>query len=153
MAVADRDDVLAAKIAEAVAAATARATLEVQGKFQRLESPVPSRIAWNNPTGRADRPRLKRKTVIFGGIQEELMLDDEEIELFNKVQPGRYNNRRWEVIERQDGPEDVWLEIRIPCNSRDERMALPGSLKEILRLMIEERKAKDKAKQEKGDSE
>jgi hypothetical protein len=129
-----REDQLAALIAKATAAAVADAVVKVQ------EKTTPNEVRFIAPP---DRPKLTRKTIFCGAIEEERRLSDEEILLYNQVTPGRYHNRRWEVIEREEGSDGKTVEIRIPVSTVDDRMQLP-SLVNILKEMIQEAKTKAK---------
>jgi hypothetical protein len=134
-------DLLADKIAQAVA----QATLSVQQRVRPIENLNPPVVTWNNPTGRTDRPKLRRETYFCGAAQTETQLSDQEIELFNQIAvPGRYHNRRWEVTIRDAGGSDEVLEIRVPVQGVDDKAALPHSLTALLREILDEAAAKAK---------
>jgi hypothetical protein len=138
-----RDDQLAAVIAKSVAQATAEAVVKVQERTQAHENKNPPRDSWNETPG-VLRPTLSRRTVFCGAEQKERQLLTEEILLFNQLQPGRYHNRRWEVIERDEGSDGKAIEVRIPVATVDDRMSLP-SLVEILKEIVQEGKARKPA--------
>jgi hypothetical protein len=138
----DRDDILAQKIAASVSTATASAILEVERATRLIENRNPPLKAWNNPGG-GPRPTLTRETYFCSHLQREGQLSDEEIELFNQVRPGRYHNRKWEVIERPGSSDGVSeIDIRVPAASVSDRMELPA-LSVLLREIVAEGRGKE----------
>ncbi len=77
-----------------------------------------------NPSGKPRKENLKYEAVFQNGykVNPEFMTD-EEIALANRIKPGRYNDRKWEVIVREDG-EARSLEIRYPSKSQEDRFDL-----------------------------
>lgn len=125
-----------------VATAVAQAVVDAQLKTGKVIEQNHGGLMWNETPGKV-RPTLKRKTVFCNSVQSERQLSDTEIELFNQLSPGRYHNRQWEVIVREEG-NDSWMEIRIPVSTIEQRMDLPNSLVAILKEMIDEAKARRK---------
>jgi hypothetical protein len=135
-------------MAEVIATAVADAVAKANAAVRPVEHFRSSKVSAYNPTGGV-RPKLTRNIVFCSAEEREEKLTNEEIELYNQIKPGRYNKRKWEVIERaSDNPSDPsLLEIRIPVSDINARMELPGEgLKAILRQMIAEH---DKAQAEK----
>lgn len=130
-------------LAEAIARATVKATREAEAEYRVFEIRTPPKRSVLNPTG-GPRPKLKCPVVFCGAPQYENSLTNEEIELFNKLHAGRYEKGRWHVIVRDDGMGETQehLEVRIPVSSIDDRMALPGSLVDILKKIINEYEAR-----------
>jgi hypothetical protein len=125
-------DHLASKLSEAMAS--------VQARVRPLENPNPPLETWNIKPG-VERPKLRRKTFFCGSEQNEYFLSDREIDLFNRVRPGRYHGRRWEVVGRGDDGSDA-IEIRVPVASSDDKMALPPSLVYLLTEIVDEGEAR-----------
>lgn len=129
------------KFAGIISEAVTQAVAKLRDKERPVEHFQSSKVSAFNPTGQK-RPKLTRRVVFCSAEEREETLTNEEIELYNQVVPGRYNKRKWEVIEREsDTPDDLnLLEIRIPnINDVNVRMELPSNgLKGILRQIIEE---------------
>lgn len=128
---------------EELANAIVKATREARAEERTIEVRNPPRKSVFNPTG-GPRPKLKCPTVFCGSHQDETALTNEEIELFNQVEPGRYHSGKWQCIVRDDGMGETqeYKEIRIPIATIDDRMTLPPSLVAILREMLAERAPK-----------
>lgn len=136
-----------AKFAETIATAVAKATLEVQEKIRPIEITPKVRKSAFNPTGEK-KEQLKRRIIFCSHEEDENSLTPEEIALYNQLQPGRYNNRKWEVVLHEGNGEKDTLQIRIPVSSQDDRMDLyinGGSLKQICERMIAEAKQRSSA--------
>ena len=136
------------QLVETIAAAVVAANRQVQQDSgeRPFETRMPSRVSAFNPEGHVKRPKLTRKVVFCCHEENEHELSNREIELYNQIRPGRYNKRKWEVIEREAlvAGDMKMLEIRIPVDTPDARMELAytaGSLLQILQLMIDEAKA------------
>lgn len=127
-------------IAKAVATATVQAHREARAEERPIEIRRSSRTSAFNPTG-GPRPSLKRTTIFCGSEQQESNLTNEEIDLFNRLKPGRYNKGKWQVISRDDGMNETHIDVRIPISTTDQRMELPGSLVDILNKLIRENEA------------
>lgn len=125
------------ELATAVAAATVTAAREARAEERPIEHARPSKTSAFNPTG-GKRPVLTRQTVFCGAEQEQNALTNEEIELFNRLKPGRYNKARWQVIVRDDGMNETHVEVKIPISTTDQRMELPSSLVAILTMIVTE---------------
>jgi hypothetical protein len=95
-----------------------------------------------NPEGNTKRPTLSRQTLQNGYEVSEHFLTDEEIRLFNELKPGRYLNRKIEVIvrESENGSADT-VDLRYPNKTIDQRYdlkALASNLEDLLRKIIAE---------------
>lgn len=133
-------DVLVENVAKSVATATAQAIAENDAKNRIVQNDKPIQKSVYNPTGGPKKP-LARRTIFCGAEQNAKFLKPEEIELFNKIKPGRYNGRRWEVIEQVLDNNETTIEVRIPVREVQDRMELAQtapSLVAILKLIIAE---------------
>lgn len=97
-----------------------------------------------NPTGakRAARPKLNCTFVQNGGKVVASRLFDAEIALINKLKPGRYLDRKVEVVERIENGEKE-IELRYSNSSVEQRMEMKNvarSLEEMLTKIIAEQK-------------
>ncbi len=132
-------------IATAVSASTAKAILEDGAKQRTIERTTPDRTSAYNPEGKDVMPKLSRASMFCGAVQNERFMKEEEILLFNQIKPGRYNGRKWEVIEHKPSPDETAIEIRIPVKEIQDRIELAmtaPSLVAILKLIIAEQSAK-----------
>jgi hypothetical protein len=98
-----------------------------------------------NPTGRKahQRPKLTCKFVQNGEPAHASKMFDAEIEAVNKLKPGRYINRKVEVIERFDGGERE-IEIRYSNATPQQRMENKnywGNLTDLVTKILAEQKA------------
>lgn len=101
-----------------------------------------------NPTGDKRRVKLTREVFQNGIRVQPEFLHTEEIELLNKVKPGRYIGRRVEVIERGEG-EEKNLEFRYRNQSIEQRLELKNHFRnfaEMLRLIVAEQDDKTEKK-------
>lgn len=102
-----------------------------------------------NPTGDKRRPTLRRTVYMSGSRLREQLLSNEEIRLLNQIKPGKYNDRRWLVIETDGGDaEGGAITILIPNRTPEDRVRLKGeahSLTALLTKIIEEQQANDPA--------
>lgn len=130
------------QIISEVATAVAQAVVDAQLKTGKVVEQNTGGLQWNETPGKV-RPTFKRKTVFCNSVQTERQCSDTEIELFNQLTPGRYHNRQWEVIIREDG-NDSWMEVRLPVSTIEQRMDIPNSLVAILQEMIAEAKTRRK---------
>jgi hypothetical protein len=138
-------DALVTSIAKAVSESTAKAVADAESKVRTIEDQRPSLKSALNPTGSANRPKLARPVIFCGAPQREKQLSNTEIELFNQIKPGRYNNRKWEVIEQVAENDERTIEIRIPVKEVQDRIELAMTapdLTSILKLIIAEQGAK-----------
>jgi len=99
-----------------------------------------------NPTGKHDwqRPRLRCRVFMNDRPLTEGRLNEEEIKLINQLKPGRYNNRKWTVVEHDNGGE-ANLYFYIPNKTSEERaeyQKLGGmrGLAALLELIVAEQK-------------
>ena len=98
-----------------------------------------------NPSGKPRPEYLKYESVYQNDrkINGDFLTND-EISLLNKIKPGRYNDRKWEVIVRDEGQEKT-LEMRYSNKSQDDKIDLAQkapSLTAMLNLIIAEQEAK-----------
>jgi hypothetical protein len=101
-----------------------------------------------NPTGRKDslRPQFTR-TYYQNGAQIAMWhVTDADIELLNQLRPGRYFDRKVEVVERvgENVGDHASIEIRYNNASADQRFDLKNyfrNFSEMLRLIVEQQKA------------
>lgn len=101
-----------------------------------------------NPAGKRqhERPHLRGEFLQNGQRMIEDRLSEKEIELLNKIRPGRYINRKVEVIERQSNGE-VTVEIRYNNQTADQRSELKNearNLTEMLQRIVDEAKPEKK---------
>jgi hypothetical protein len=132
-------------LAKAVATATVTAQRELRAEERPIEIARSSRVSAYNPTG-GPRPSLKRTTVFCGAEQSGDSLTNEEIELFNRLQAGRYNLGKWQVLVREDGMAETYVEVKLPTATLDQRMEMPASLVAILSKIVHEADEKRAAK-------
>lgn len=129
-----------ADVLKALPKAIADATFEIQSRSKVIENTQAPRISAFNPTG-GQRPSLTRRVFFCGHQEEEGSLTNQEIELYNKIQPGEYNGGQWKVTSRKNGQlEEVF--VSLPVADPDQRMALPHKLTLILEQMIAEHAAR-----------
>lgn len=86
------------RIAESMEKINARAESVRQIPFNEVIPDTP----WN-PKGKRDRVSFTRPTFLHGIALNPLMHTEEEIQLFNKLKPGRYLDRKVEVQRGNDG--------------------------------------------------
>jgi hypothetical protein len=84
-----------------------------------------------NPEG---LPKIKLKCERFymcGAPVKEDMLSNDEIAAINKLKPGRYNKRKWEVLKFQDKS----IDIRYPRVTVADRFDLKGDAPSLLAML------------------
>jgi len=99
-----------------------------------------------NPEGKKDRAKLKRPTFLSGYPVNPMMHSEEEIRMLNEIRPGRYNERKWEVVRFSD---DGSIDIRYPNRTIEQRMEMAmkaPTLTVLLGLIISERVRQDERK-------
>jgi hypothetical protein len=95
-------------------------TKEVRGRRQKTVLEIERRTPFN-PTG-GPRPKLKWEAIYYNDFKcSDKRLTNAEIEGLNKVTPGRYLDRRVEVIKK-----DRNLYVRVKNKDMMERMRLMG---------------------------
>lgn len=104
------------------------------------------RTPWN-PTGAKRKFKLKRATFLNGFRLRENRLHDETIQLLNQLKAGKYQNRKWVVVEA-DGDQDnegmnSTVSIWIPNKTVGDRLKLAElggqrGLPALLELIIAE---------------
>lgn len=146
-----------ASTADATAAALQTTADVLTSVVNRLDAQQPIKIPiqnaripspWN-PEGKkaSERTRFKRPTFQNGRQLFESTLTEQEIDLFNRLKPGRYGpDRRFVVIVRAN---DRAVQLRYPCKTLEERMensayaageGIAGILKKLV-AEAEDRKA------------
>jgi len=114
-----------------------------------------------NPEGKPEhvRPKLRRTVYLSNRRLSESFLSDEEITLLNRIKAGKYNERRWVVVETDGEADGSAISIIIPNKTPEDRMRLKGEAPDIatvLRRIIAEQEANEastpsrKAKDEPG---
>ena len=106
---------------------------------QNLPDPNP-KTPWN-PEGKA-RLKKRRKFMMNGALCNPDMMTDEELELMSQIRPGRYNNRRWEVIRRRDKSIDIRYS-NATIKHRMELQANAPTLVTMLKQILTEQEARE----------
>lgn len=132
----------------------ARSTVALAGAIQTLADSQPvKRVPWAkfktrspfNPTGNKKRKLLRR--IYQNGYPVNIKkLFDEEIAMFNKVEPGRYMGGLVTIVQVQTGG-NTDLHIVYANKSFDQRLALMSSfrnLREMLSICLDEAKQRGK---------
>ena len=114
---AEQNQISADTIAQAFVKAFRESQQPEQTDFELLNKSV------FNPTGKPRPEYLKYESVYQNNIKiNPDFLTNEEISLFNKIKPGRYNDRKWEVVVRDEGEKT--LELRYSNKSQEDRFDL-----------------------------
>lgn len=89
-----------------------------------------------NPTGKRphERPKLRGEFLQNGRKMYAERMSDREIELLNQIRPGRYVNRKIEVIERVMNDEST-IEIRYNNGSPDQRSELKNEVRNLTEML------------------
>lgn len=134
---------IATKVAGEVAAKVAADVFDrMEGKNQHGDWNVANyhgRSAFN-PAGdkAAPRPELVGHVFWVGTLMDSREMSHEEIDLTNKLKPGRYHGGAWRVVNLQPGQIGTRaLLVLFPCSEPDQRAALP-SMVDMLREMTAE---------------
>jgi hypothetical protein len=94
-----------------------------------------------NPTGSKTRPRLRRKVFLNNHVLSDGRLTDEEVMLINTLKHGRYHNRQWLVIEKDEEGTSSLL-ILLPNKTESQRIEMartcPAGLVDALRMIHRE---------------
>ncbi len=121
----------ASPAAESELVSAARALHDVADALKPARTPahlVKIRTPWN-PEGKSasERPKLRRPTMQNGAPVREFQSSDEEIELWNKLRPGRFGpNRKYVVVVR---PSDRAVDLRYVNKTIEDRMAIANDHK------------------------
>lgn len=133
-----QEQITAETIAQAFVTAFREAQKPEQTDYELLNKSV------YNPTGKPRPEYLKYESAFQNGIKiNPEFLTNEEISLFNRIKPGRYNDRKWEVVSRDEGEKTI--ELRYPNKSQEERFDLiqkAPSLVAMLNLILSEQESK-----------
>jgi hypothetical protein len=98
-----------------------------------------------NPEGKRNRAKFVRETFQHGRWVNPMMVSEETIQLFNQLKPGRYLNRKVEVIRSQDGAINItWSNAKI--EQRVEFYRNYPTIDHVLRAVIAERAEKERKK-------
>lgn len=99
---------------------------------------------------RKKRVKLSRQVYMSGVKIRENQLTEEQIRLLNKLKPGKYNDGKWTVIERDaSGLEGGAIDIFLRNKSNEDRMQLlieAPSLDVLCTKIIAEQEAKENAR-------
>lgn len=137
---------IATKVAGEVAAKVAADVFErMEGKSQYGDWNVRNyheRSVFNakgdHPTLGDPRPHLVGHVFWVGTLMDEREMTRDEIDLTNKLTPGRYHNGAWRVVNLAPGQTGTRaLLVLFPCSEPDQRAALP-SMVDMLREMTAE---------------
>jgi len=94
-----------------------------------------------NPTGKKTRPRLRRRVFLNGHPLSDTRLTEDEVTLLNSLKHGRYHNRQWLVLERDEEGTSS-LHVFFPNKTEAQRIEharmAPNGLVDLLRLMHDE---------------
>lgn len=129
----------------ALAAAFVKALNVHQEQNNPREDKKPSLVSAYNPTGDPNKVQLARETVFCGAVQQAESLTATEIELFNRLKPGRYNGNKWQVKADDDGMGQTLIDVRLPISDINSLMDLPNSLVAILSQITAEAEARQPA--------
>jgi hypothetical protein len=83
-----------------------------------------------NPEGKKKRLQLTRPTFLSGYPVQPIMCTEDEIAALNKLKPGRYHGRQWEVIRYDDGS----INVLYPNRTIEARMMMAAEAPTITRL-------------------
>lgn len=132
----------------------ARSTVALAGAIQTLADSQPvKRVPWAkfktrspfNPTGNKKRKLLRR--IYQNGYPVNIKkLFDEEIAMFNKIEPGRYMDGLVTIVQVQTGG-NTDLHVVYANKSFDQRLALKSNfrnLREMLSICLDESKQRGK---------
>jgi hypothetical protein len=131
-----------------VAIAAQNALVEALARAINLTKPIEKKNIMNRKPGDPWTPKdgskklkLKRKAYQHGIIVDPDFITNEEIDLFNKLRPGRFLDGWVKVYKRRDGG----IDIDYPVKTATQRMKLLSSyritsLKDLLTKCIEEAK-------------
>jgi hypothetical protein len=95
-----------------------------QGPIQQVPLPKAElRTPWYKGP-RQGRPKLARNTFMNGNMLREILMSNEEVELFNRVKAGRYCNGQVTITEKfsSEGRDEV--EIVVANKTRSDQIAL-----------------------------
>lgn len=133
----DRDERLAALVAQAVA----QATVKVQERIAPLEKREASKVSVYNPTGGV-RPKLNRTFIFAGAALSERFLTNDEIEALNTLPDnGQFHRGQWRLRTMERGDEKITF-IDLPVKDVNQRMDLPRGVKAIVAEVHAEAAAK-----------
>jgi hypothetical protein len=104
------------------------------------------RTPWN-PTGAKVRAKLSRTVRMNGFTLRERMMSDEEITLLNQVQPGKYHDKKWVVMQVDGDADGSAIDLFIPNKTHADqietvRASVTGDLAGILRVIVAEHAAR-----------
>lgn len=94
-----------------------------------------------NPSGSRSRPKLSRPTYLNGHRLQEMLLSNEEIRLLNKLTAGKYQDRKWLVVEADTDRDGSTVQVFLPNKTESDRLSLKGkarNLTEALTLILDE---------------
>jgi hypothetical protein len=129
-----------ALLAKAITDAVTEASPVKQVHISKYKAITP----WN-PTGALRRPAMNAKFLDNGSEIPDWKVTDEDIALLNQLKPGRYLDRKLEVIERNDNGGARTVEIRYSNKNVGQRMEMKNygrNFTELLQNIVTEQKPK-----------
>lgn len=125
------------ELAQAIKAAVEETAPIKQVHISRYSAVTPF-----NPTGKKVRTKLNCNFTQNGARVNIARLTDEELELINKLKPGRFFERRVEVVERiENGERDIDIRYNNATNEqRMENKNLFRNLRELLQGCVDQQK-------------
>jgi len=135
------------ELAGAISAGIVQATNQTGPVKQLPITKYKHKTPWN-PTGKKEsqRPQFARLYMQNGAQIALWHVTDADVELLNQLRPGRYFDRKVEVVERvgENVGDQACIEIRYNNASADQRFDLKNyfrNFSEMLRLIVEQQKA------------
>ncbi len=102
-----------------------------------------------HPSGELSRPSLSRTTYLNGHRCREILMSNEEIVLCNGLKSGRYQNKRWTVVDTDGDGNAASLQIYLPNKTEADRLeqkSLARNFAEVLRMIHAEMAEREAAK-------
>jgi hypothetical protein len=130
-------------IAQAINSSIAGTLEKLQGQRQMSSAEYRTRTPWNPEAKKEhERPAFLRKYFQHGHLIQKWHVSDEDIELLDQLEPGRYLNKRVavDVKESSNGDADSVF-VSYPTkeqSDRQENARLFGSFTNLLRKIVEE---------------
>jgi len=75
--------------------------------------------------------KLKQPFYQNGVMVRVDQLTDEQVELVNQLKPGRFNNRKWEIVRRRDRS----IDFRYPNKTIEQRMQNASQAKDLTGML------------------
>lgn len=116
-------------LAKAITEAVAEASPVKQVHISRYRAQTP----WN-PTGELRRRKMEARFLQNGIELRDWHITDEDIDLLNQIKPGRYMDRKVEVVERNENGSRT-VEIRYSNQSIGQRMEMKNYARNFTELL------------------